>query len=374
MKIKTITCHDVYNYGASLQAFALMSFLRSMGHEVEIIDYLPRNKRRRYEYFRLAPTGIFRKIATFLPFLEPLLALWQNRYELLSRNRKYNFDLFKKEALACTSRKYESFEDLNTYKPEADIFVAGSDQIWNVYYDNGRDPSFYCAFEPDTQKRMSYAASFGANTIPEDSETFVKEMLSRMKAISVREYSGVKIVEQLGLKAQHVLDPVFLLETEEWRSMCRKDRGEEGYVLVYDFLHNDPNVETLSKFLAKKYNKKIVSINDFRPLGYADVNVNDAGPIEFLEYIKDADFVVSTSFHATAFSVIFSRPFYTLPLVGHGNSSRMVDFLNMLDLEDRFVTRMEQFREAKDIDYEAVHKSIGQKRLSSISWLLSQLQ
>lgn len=373
MKIKTITCHDVYNYGASLQAFALMSFLWSKGHEVEIIDYLPHNKRRRYEYFKLAPTGILRKIADFLPFLEPLLALWQNRYELLSRKRKYNFDQFKKESLVCTSRKYESFEELNTYKPEADMFVAGSDQIWNVYYDNGLDPSFYCAFEPDSNKRMSYAASFGANTIPEDSEPFVKEMLSKMKAISVRESSGVKIVEHLGLNAQHVLDPVFLLETEEWQSMCRKKCGE-GYVLVYDFLHNDPNVETLAKLLAKKYNKKIVSINDFRPLGYADVNVNDAGPIEFLEYIKDADFVISTSFHATAFSVIFSRPFYTLPLVGHGNSSRMVDFLNMLGLEDRFVTGMEQFQEAKNIDYAVVHETINQKRLSSINWLLSQLQ
>lgn len=373
MRIKTITCHDVYNYGASLQAFVLMAFLQSKGHDVEIVDYLPHDKRRRYEYFKVAPTGILRKIVTYLPFLEPILGLWQNRYEWLNRKRKYNFDLFKKDFLVCTSKKYESFEDLRAHKPEADMFVAGSDQIWNVYYGNGRDPSFYCAFEPDRNKRMSYAASFGANTIPEDSKIFVKNMLSQMKAISVREYSGVKIVEQLGLKAQHVLDPVFLLETEDWLAMCRKNRGD-GYVLVYDFLHNDPNVETLSKMLAKRYNKKIVSINDFRPLGYADVNVNDAGPVEFLEYIKDADFVISTSFHATAFSVIFSRPFYTLPLLGHGNSSRMIDFLKMLGLEERFVTRMEQFHEAKDIDYEAVHESISQMRLSSINWLLSQLQ
>lgn len=373
MRIKTITCHDVYNYGASLQAFALMAFLRSNGHDVEIIDYLPHDKRRRYEYFKVAPTGILRKIVTYLPFLEPIFGFWQNRYEWLSRKRKYNFDQFKKDQLFCTSRRYESFEELKSDRPIADMFVAGSDQIWNVYYDNGRDPSFYCAFEPDTNKRMSYAASFGANTIPEDSKTFVKNMLSQMKAISVREYSGVKIVETLGLKAQHVLDPVFLLETADWCAMCRKSRSD-GYILVYDFLHNDPNVERLSKLLAKKYNKKIVSINDFRPLGYADENVNDAGPVEFLEYIKDADFVISTSFHATAFSVIFSRPFYTLPLVGHGNSSRMIDFLNMLGLEDRFVTGMEQFQEAKDIDYEAVHENIGQKRLSSINWLLSQLR
>lgn len=373
MKIKTITCHDVYNYGASLQAYALMTFLKLQGHEVEIIDYLPHNKRRRYEYFKVAPTGFFRKIVTYLPFLEPILGLWQNRYELLSRKRKYNFDLFKKDMLVCTSRKYESFEELNTYKPSADLFVAGSDQIWNVYYDNGRDPSFYCAFEPDTNKRISYAASFGSNTIPEDSEEFVKNMLSQMKAISVRESSGVAIVERLGFTAQNVLDPVFLLESETWKSMCRTDRGE-GYILVYDFLHNDPNVEALAKLLAKKYNRKIVSINDFSPLGYADENVNDAGPIEFLEYIKNADCVISTSFHATAFSVIFSRSFYTLPLVGHGNSSRMVDFLNMLGLNDRFVTKMDNFQEAKEIDYDYVLGNINKNRLISINWMLSQLQ
>ncbi|MBR6596992.1 MAG: polysaccharide pyruvyl transferase family protein [Paludibacteraceae bacterium] len=373
MKIKTITCHDVYNYGASLQAFALMDFLQSQGHNVEIIDYLPHKKRRRYEYFKVAPTGIFRKIVTFLPFLEPILGLWQNRYEWLNRKRKYNFDLFKKEYLVCTSRKYESFEELNTDRPVADLFVAGSDQIWNVYYDNGRDPSFYCAFEPDNQKRISYAASFGADNIPEDSEQFVRNMLSQMKAISVRESSGVAIVERLGLTAVNVLDPVFLIEPEKWRSMCRMDRGND-YILVYDFLHNDPNVEALSKMLAKKYNKKIVSINDFLPLGYADVNVNDAGPIEFLEYIKNADFVISSSFHATAFSVIFSRQFYTFPLVGHGNSSRMVDFLNMLGLDDRFVTEMDHFQEAKMIDYDIVYGNINTRRSSSIDWLLSQLQ
>lgn len=372
MKINTITCHDVYNYGASLQAYALMTFLQSQGHDVEIIDYLPHNKRRRYEYFKVAPTGFFRKIVTYLPFMEPVLGLWQNRYEWLGRKRKYNFDLFKKDSLVCTPRKYDSFEDLKSDRPSADLFIAGSDQIWNVYYDNGRDPSFYCAFEPDMQKRISYAASFGANNIPEDSVPFVKEMLSQMKAISVRESSGVAIVERLGLKAQNVLDPVFLLEPDAWKSMCRRERGE-GYILVYDFLHNDPNVELLAKLLAKKYNKKIVSINDFRPLGYADENVNDAGPIEFLEYIKNADCVISTSFHATAFSVIFSRPFYTLPLVGHGNSSRMVDFLNMLSLDDRFVTDMNQFQEATEIDYDAVHGLINKQRKSSIDWLLSQL-
>lgn len=373
MKIKTITCHDVYNYGASLQAYALMTFLMSHGHEVEIIDYLPRNKRRRYEYFKVAPTGFFRRIVSFLPFLEPILGLWQNRYEWLGRKRKYSFDSFKKESLVCTSRKYDSFEDLKSDRPSADLFVAGSDQIWNVYYDNGRDPSFYCAFEPDTKKRISYAASFGANTIPEDSEEFVKGMLSQMKAISVRESSGVAIVERLGLTAQNVLDPVFLLTPQAWESMCRTDRGG-GYILVYDFLHNDPNVEALAKFLAKKYKKKIVSINDFRPLGYVDDNVNDAGPIEFLEYIKNADCVISTSFHATAFSVIFSRPFYTFPLVGHGNSSRMVDFLNMIGLDDRFVTNMENFQEARKIDYESVHENINQNRSMSINWLLSQVQ
>ncbi len=373
MRIKTITCHDVYNYGASLQAYALSAFLRTKGHDVEIIDYLPSEKRRRYQYFRVASTGIFRKIVGIIPFIEPILGLWQNRWELLSRSRKKKFDDFKQKYLTCTKKQYSTYIDLCTNRPDADMFVAGSDQIWNVSYGNGLDPSFYCAFEPDSKKRISYAASFGSNSIPQDSVPFVKEMLSGMGAISVRESSGVKIVESLGLKAENVLDPVFLLNREDWFSLC-KEQERNGYILVYDFLHNDPNIESLAKMLSKKYAKKIVSINDFSPLGYADFNVNDAGPIEFLDYLKNADIVISSSFHATAFSVLFSRPFYVFPLVGHGNSSRMVDFLTMLGLERRFLLSVdESFEELQDIDYDMVHRKIEEERQRSIDWLLFQL-
>ena len=112
MKIKTITCHDVYNYGASLQAYALLHFLNISGHNVEIIDYLPNKNRRRYDYFRLASTGFLRKVADLCPFSEPFLALWQNRWEILGRKRKLNFDKFKCEYLKCTELKYTTFSDL----------------------------------------------------------------------------------------------------------------------------------------------------------------------------------------------------------------------------------------------------------------------
>jgi hypothetical protein len=373
MKIKTITCHDVYNYGASLQAYALLHFLNISGHNVEIIDYLPNKNRRRYDYFRLASTGFLRKVADLCPFSEPFLALWQNRWEILGRKRKLNFDKFKCEYLKCTELKYTTFSDLKNNKPSADFFVAGSDQIWNVSYGNGLDPAFYCAFEDDCNKRISYAASFGSSTIPEESVDFIKKMLSRFKAISVRETSGVKIINSLGLDAFHVLDPVFLLEKEVWSTLCRKSENK-NYVLVYDFLHNDPTIEYVAKQLAKKYKLKIVSLNDFKPLLYADENVNNAGPIEFLEYVKNAGYVISSSFHATAFSVIFSREFYTFPLVGHGNSARMEDFLGMLGLSDRFIHSEDSFVESSDIDYKQVDQIINEKRNLSRNWLLDQLK
>ena len=370
MIIKTITCHDVYNFGASLQAYALQTFLRSQGHEVEIIDYLPSYKHF-YEWFQTSEKGFAGGIAKKIPLLSPMFALLQHRSWLRELLKIHRFNSFKKKKLICTKLSYTNIDGLISNKPEADLYIAGSDQIWNTAFLNGLDPAYYCMFEKDRTKCVSYAASFAIESIPKEHQSFVKQGLSNFRAISVRENSGVKLAKDLGFEATNVLDPVFLLTSEQWKSLIRR-RHKGHYLLVYDFSKKDPRVEQIARKIAEDRNLKIYSFNSDKP--YISKVLRNCGPIEFLEWILDADMVVSNSFHATAFSTIFQRDFYTIPLLGYNNSSRMKDFLDMIGLSSRYVDDLEIIDSSVNIVYDDITPLLDNKRSESVSWLLNNIQ
>ena len=349
MKIKTITCHHVYNYGASLQAYALQHYLESLGHEVEIIDFNPWFHCDRYNPFWMPKNAIGRaaQIIKILPFMRyiwyPYKAYKGGMFK--TWGRKAAFDKFEKEYYHLTPIKYYSSEQLQKKPPRADIYVAGSDQIWNTFSENGKEPGYYLDFGKESIKRISYAASLATSTIKEEYKVFIKEKLARFNAISVRESTGAKLLADLGIdNISVVLDPVFLLDKSEWQQLSLKGNlyglSYESYVLVYDFLGNDENMISFVKAYAKEKSLKIVSINDFSERDYADININNAGPLEFLALINNAACVVASSFHATAFSVILEKEFYTFNLKGYNNSSRMLDLLSSIGLQERMNSKV----------------------------------
>lgn len=362
MKIKTITCHHVYNYGASLQAYALQHYLETLGHEVEIIDFNPWFHCDRYNLFWMPKNAIGRaaQIIKIFPFMRyvwyPYKAYKGGMFK--TWGRKAAFDKFEKEYYHLTPIKYYSSEQLQKKPPRADVYVAGSDQIWNTFSENGKEPGYYLDFGKESIKRISYAASLASSTIKEEYKVFIKEKLARFNAISVREKTGAKLLADLGIdNISVVLDPVFLLDKSEWQQLSLKGNlyglSHESYVLVYDFLGNDNDLISFVKKYAEKKSLRIVSINDFSERDYADININNAGPLEFLSLIDNAACVVASSFHATAFSVIFEKEFYTFNLKGHNNSSRMLDFLSSIGLQDRMNSE------------EIVDNSIDWKKISS---------
>lgn len=349
MKIKTITCHHVYNYGASLQAYALQHYLETLGHEVEIIDFNPWFHCDRYNPFWMPKNAIGRaaQIIKILPFMRyiwyPYKAYKGGMFK--TWGRKAAFDKFEKEYYHLTPIKYYSSEQLQKKPPRADIYVAGSDQIWNTFSENGKEPGYYLDFGKESIKRISYAASLATSTIKEEYKVFIKEKLARFNAISVRENTGAKLLADLGIdNISVVLDPVFLLDKSEWQQLSLKGNlyglSHESYVLVYDFLGNDENMISFVKAYAKEKSLKIVSINDFSERDYADININNAGPLEFLALINNAACVVASSFHATAFSVILEKEFYTFNLKGYNNSSRMLDLLSSIGLQERMNSKV----------------------------------
>lgn len=369
MEIKTITCHNAYNYGASLQAYALQHFLQSLGHNVQIIDFLPYYFQTRYNLHYISPTSKYYKICHLHPFLTYSLNFIKSKYLDKTWGRKRNFDNFTKQFLTLTENRYETSIVLKENPPQADIYIAGSDQIWNTDMNNGKEPAYYLDFGDSKSKRISYAASFGISKIESNIKEFVRQNLYKFDSISVREQTGIKILQELGIKGELVLDPVFLLNKQEWQKLSQASLKyanikNNHYILVYDFT-NDERTKQMAYKIKAETNLPIVSINDYTPMDYADININNAGPLEFINLINNASTIVSNSFHATAFSIILEKEFYVYPLKGQNNSSRMTDLLNILEIIDRFNTQNPQ----KKLEYNRIKTILDKHIQESKSFL-----
>lgn len=327
MKIKIITCHEVYNVGASLQAYALVKYLKDIGNEAEIIDYKPIY----LEHYKLTGVPNPRYDKFILREIYQLLKL-PGRIVARKSRKKKNFDVFTEKYLPRTDQSYSSIDELKKNTPEADLFIAGSDQIWNPLFQNGKDPSFFLQFAPDNSKRISYAASFAVNDLTAEDSERMKKWLKSLDAISVREKSGLQLLSKMDLCGVQVCDPVFLLKRNVWEKLAICPKGKR-YLLVYDF-DNNPEIRIIANTLAKKRDLKIISVY---PMKGADKIYKDMGPLEFVGTILNADTVLSNSFHATAFSMIFEKDFFVVNRKENINA-RMKDLLESVGLSRRLVT------------------------------------
>ncbi|WP_136481118.1 polysaccharide pyruvyl transferase family protein [Cognatitamlana onchidii] len=323
MKIKTITCHEVYNHGASLQEHALLKYLDSLGHQSEAIHYKP-------------------------PYLDKHLSLWNisnNRYKknpiiklayilaklpvrLRDLKRKKAFDRFSENHIKSGKRLYQSNHELKATLPEADAYICGSDQIWNSLFENGKDPAFYLDFVPEDKLKISYAASFAIDDIADNLKPFVEEKVKHLNHVSVRETSALDILKRINIdQATQVLDPVFLLDKEYWSDNFVFPINEK-YILIYDFDSNELIKKTALK-LASKNRLKIFTVN--KNINYADSNYWLKGPEHFLSLLANAQLVISNSFHAVAFSLIFKKQFLVFNRQEKINT-RMRDLLSLLSI------------------------------------------
>ncbi len=360
--IKIITCHDVYNVGASLQAYALRMYLDQLGYNAEIIDYKPAYLSGHYKLWGL-DNERYNK-----PFIKVAYSLVKLPGRLVKRlgKRKKAFDNFTKRFLKLT-RRYTSNEELKADPPYADIYIAGSDQIWNTLFPNGKDPAFYLDFAPQESICASYAASFASSTIEEGWEDKVRSWLNKLDYISVREQSGIEILKNLGInKGKLVLDPVFLLDKEQWCDLASEwgNPLDKPYVLLYDF-DNNIKIANFAKQIAEANGWEVVS---FLKNSFVHKNYSKEGPLAFLSLLKNASVVVSNSFHATAFSLIFEREFYVFKRK-EGISARLVDIAEMVDLQNR----IESKQVAKAIDYSAIKLKLTEAVIHSKKYINSFL-
>lgn len=366
MVIKTITCHDVYNLGASLQAFALQYYLEGQGHDVQIIDYKPDYLSGHYKLWTVS-NPVFNKF-----FIKQLYLIAKLPGRLLALRRKRVFDRYTAEYLKLTKR-YNSYEELKADPPHAECYIAGSDQIWNTLFQNGRDAAFYMDFGPANVKRISYAASFATSNIAPEYKDFVSNKICGIDSVSIREKTSLPLLAELGCgDGVAVCDPVFLLSKQEWNqtiSCSPVETNVDKYLLVY-LTDIGPQIEKIAQKIKLKTGWKIISVGGIKAK-CADKSFQNAGPLEFVHLIRNAEFVISNSFHATAFSIIMGTRFCVVNRTDAINE-RMKSILEDYGLSNRLVSEYDDVL-LESMDLNQIDATLKRISNDSKEWLNSQL-
>lgn len=349
-RVLTLTTYDVYNYGASLQAYALQQYIKKRGCESELINYQPDYLTRKYDYTWVNPESKMSRYAVTRIVYRCLKYLQRQT----TMGRKRAFDTFHKNYLLQGTR-YRTHQELTDNPPIADAYIVGSDQIWNTFYETGQDGAFYLDFVKSGVK-ASYAASFSYTEISSEWQEKISTWLKSFDKISVRECHGVDILKSMGLDGKWVLDPVFLLSDDQWKNVMTSFEKKEKYLLLYDF-ENNKDLKHFCIQYAKEKGLKIYSINDTYPCRYADRNFSSAGPREFLSLIYNCDAFVSNSFHGTAFSIIFRKPVFVFNRVRHKVNSRMESLTSLFKIGDCIVEPQSDYTKYinKEFDFEQIN-------------------
>lgn len=331
MKIGIISFQYVDNYGAILQTYALRTFLNNLGHDVTIINYNNiKLRQKKLNILLKAKSNIWRIV----------------RLILTGKSKHLAFEHFRKNYLNINDQIINDRSSLIDYvnKNQFDYLITGSDQVWNPDITNS-DTSYLLDMKLDKTKKISYAASFGKTLVQSDWIQKVELALQDFKAVSIRESSAKKMIENETNKfnISVVSDPVFLLNIKDWKSVA-SEIYVRNYILCY-IMPGDKRIEKMIEVSAKNISKNtglpviFLGRKEYKRFRSDGLDKFNASPTDFLGYIYNASYVLTNSFHGTAFSIIFRKQFYSfindnLPC-NKQLSSRIIDLLNELGLYDR---------------------------------------
>lgn len=361
MKIGILTLHRSHNYGALLQAIALRKELTDMGHDVKYEDYYPDYEINLYTLYNHLEFRSKSTLKKKLGFVYKTL----RRCDLLYRwLRIRNFKRFRNHYLE------PYFINTSEYR---DVVIYGSDQLWRIQPFIGEfDPVYFGANDFNTPKHVSYAVSLPAVPTTEEDMKVFNELVSHQNKISVREKQTQTYLEKQGFKDVSVsVDPTLLLDANVWDDLIpRKRLIEEKYILVYD-LQGDERVEIFKpkylRELAEKSGCKIVYLRDEARNMPTKYDRQTAAPDDFLNLIRYAECVLTSSFHGMIFAIIFKKLFYSAQTYG---VVRTQSILQQLGLLDRLLSADEIIDDIyKPIDYKCMDEKLGKLRESSIEYL-----
>ena len=309
MKVGILTFHNAYNYGAVLQAYATQTFIKGLGHEAEIIDYHNKEIDSSYDkarfHFSTLPKRKF--------YLIPKYCL--GRFYYWKKRKAY--ESFKKKHLIISKQRFNQYERI-CFKSYNAILI-GSDQLWNPTLTNGFDSVYWGDFlmEP-RNKKIAWAVCMNSLRLNEEQMEYVKSHLRFFSNISVREASLKQLLSTLSPKAiTQLIDPVFLLDSKQWETLCQPVK-KKNFIAVYALLNEEETIHAAEE-IASVLGKEVVIIEHFSHFFPNKKREEKLGPIDFLSLINAADCIITSSFHGTAFSLIFGKPFFCIEPEGTNN-------------------------------------------------------
>lgn len=358
------------NYGGQLQAYALTEYISSLGYDAEQVCWkaVTHKKRRKkqfkkiFHYISLAYQQQFRRVLEVI--LKEKLHLRRQAFEQFQNNIKHTEKVFIGD---------EFLKDIKSYK----AIVIGSDQVWNIGWYGTR---YFLDFIPKEKYKFSYAASMPDTNISKAQKKAVREALNDFNAISVREKKTVEFLTELsGREVNHVVDPTLLLDINEWNQISDKEIIKEKYIFCY-FLGKDKQYIKEAKVFAKKMNLKIVTLPFINRIIKEDIffgnyRLYDVSPGDFVSLIKNAEYVLTDSFHAVVFSNIYKVKYFVFNRTGLEMSERIITLLDMFETSERFIEAdAEIMYGMKDMPILINEQKFEEKKKESLEFLKTNLE
>lgn len=369
MKISVITLHTSINYGSVLQAYATQRVLEGLGHDVEFVDYCRKNNTEEARIKTTLSLPFSKRVSKVsCGLLDPLLKVLAKKRV---RSRAIPMKLFIDKYLKVTKKKYFNFEELAKEPPIADVYVTGSDQVWNSLWNGGIDKAFFLEYAPEGKRKVSYASSIGHTDISDKEKKVYAEYLKKYSYVSVREDSCKELLSKIGVRSELVIDPTLMLRVEDWEKIAIKPSIKKPYLLVYQ-LNSNKKMESYANLLAKERGLKIVKIYKNRKFkSYFDAEISVVAPKveELLGYFLNCAYVLTDSFHGTAFSINFSKPF--ICVAPYRFSDRIISILQLTHTENRMLCNyQDKTIISESITWDFVHEIIAREREKGYDFLM----
>lgn len=346
--IGILTFHRASNYGAVLQAYALQNVIDGFGREAVIVDYRCRTVEEGHR-----PWGMFKRHKFPVVLFRCCVAMKKDSI----------FGAFRRDRLKLSGPVQP--EDLEKIQDDYVLFVAGSDQVWNNKL-SGMDQAYMLTFARE-QQRYSYACSLGFDEFPEGTKELYREWLSGMQCISLRENRSVDLIETIGYDARADLDPTLLLSRARWESFMTPAQRPEPYIFVYT-VDGDINLLNAARELSSRTGVKILYLNNEYRKNRDIPRVRYSTPEEFVGLFAGAEYVLTNSFHGTAFSIIFGKKFKVELETVKKFNVRSRDLLNSCALQQCILRNGEEDYDF-NVDWAEAEKRLGILRRRSMDYI-----
>jgi len=355
-KIGILTYHNTNNYGALFQCYALQRFINENNVFCEVLDYNNAYLKKVYDinpFHAKSIKSFIKKTINFLP----------------EKNNINYFLNFKNKYISISKKEYNE-KNIEEADSEYDTFISGSDQVWN--YDlSGKDKNYFMMFTKDKIKRNSYAASFGSGNIKSEYKEDIVKYLKNQNNISIREDEAKKMILSHcpKLKVKQNIDPVFLLDKKVWLKFIQ-NKQYNNYIFVYEVARTE-KLRSFAKRLSEKTGLKIIYLSKAGKKMKGVKRLYSVTPEEFLSLIYNANYVVTSSFHGMAFSLIFEKIFYyDTPKSQNEFGARLNSLSRLTKTENQKINEnFDITMKNLNIDYKSIEVILGKAKSDSIKYL-----